>query len=275
MNSYDYCEQQWSWAYQERITPVGNKNVAMDLGTYVHEGMDVYYSNGCDPQAVLAWMQATLDDMRPDEVVEVSKALFFLKLYMDRVAPVKDKGHKIISSEIHLVIPYKTPKGRQVLIQAYIDLLTRADGLYWLWDHKTLNQKFWAKSKLESDFQTTLYCAMLRRLNYVVRNILINQVNTYLYKDAKNQPLDKYFQRGFTVRTDPQLNFAEKHALRKIDRIIDNSADPVMAWGWRCAGCHYRELCNSVQIGLSPSNLIKAKFKQRESRNEKYVYKEK
>lgn len=269
VSTFDHCEQQWSYVYLDKIVPK-RENESLNVGTIIHEGLDVYYGNGKSKKFLMDWMDLFLEDLQDDSLLpETSRAFVPLWNYVNNFAPEADQGHEIISTEVHLVVHFVTPMGRNVYIQAYVDLLTKFNHRFYVWDHKTGLSPFWSDTELWMDSQTPLYSALLREQGYDIEGIVINQFYTYPYKKPIHEvPMDKLFKRSFTSRTPKQLNYVLRNMLERIDRLLDVSAGrPIRSLDRRkCKSCAYNKLCLSVTQGLPVGNTIKAEFKERTHR---------
>lgn len=261
--TWDACEQRWHFNYREGWK-TKKESFALSVGTLVHEGMDIYYGNERSAEAVEAWNRALLEEASSDQLEELSRAFYILHLYISRFAPGEDVGKKVISTELHTYAPFKTPKGRNYWLQAYIDMLVEFDFKYEVWDHKTTGTGFISEAEARMDPQTPIYCGLMREQGiYIPTATVHNQLNTYPYKNWKDVPLDKLFCRVKIVRTETEIDNTLFQFGMLVDEIIDRYQKPRMSLGRHCAKCQFFEVCTLKQKGIRIEPVLITKFEKK------------
>lgn len=268
-NTWNACEWSWYLSYREGYS-TEKKSIGLDVGSRVHEGADIYYGNDCDRDAVHTWMKETLSTHGPEFALELKRAFFVLKRYVDGWAPDHDKGFTPVATELHIFAPFKTNTGRNYWLQGYVDLLIQMGlGKFAIWDHKTSDNNFWTLRMFQMDPQTALYCGIMREIgDYIINTTVLNQLNTYNYKNMDKVDNEKLFDRLEIPRTDVEITNVLRTFGRLVDENIDRHTTPRKSLNKACSGCQFMDACYMELKGFSRKNVLEANFNKREQRIE-------
>lgn len=239
------------------------ESFALSTGTKVHEGMDIYYGNECNRDALMAWIKSEIDDASSDELEHLTRALYILEIYSTH-APKWDNGRKPISTEIRMTVPFKTPKGRNYWFNGYADLLDEFKFKYSITDHKTTSVGFWSPKECAIDPQIPLYGAAMREYGYPIHSTIINMLNTYPYKKMREVPVEKLFQRIEIVREDVEFDSAIHQFGKGVDSIIDNYENTRRSLRKDCSKCQFCDVCILKNQGVAVGPTLRAKFTKKE-----------
>jgi len=276
---WDRCEFAWFINYKLGFVPSKKKDY-FQVGTCCHELLAIFYGgkrDGVDPKTIwntiVEYAQSRLsqDNLSADDVTAWKRSLRIVRRYITEWAPIKDE-FRILEVERHFVVKMLTPKGREFELQGYTDLLIELRGKIYLFDHKTVGQKkWWTQLQADMDPQMGLYTLGLRREGYKVHGVIINQLNTYDYKDWESKPLTDLYYRLETYRTETQLDNIARHIGKAVDEIIDrgDSGDYRKSLRKDCERCPYVEPCLYDLKGINPMGLLQSPvFLRRDTRTQ-------
>lgn len=269
LGQWDRCEFAWHLGYMQNWVQ-RRKSDALNIGSMIHAAFEIYYTHA--PNYDLA--RSEIDTMFKELVTlayandesqlsPISRAMFCVNQYFGW-APTVDKGHTILKTEHHFVVPFQTGKRRNFHIQGYIDLLTSFNNRLWAWDHKSSEGKFWTPTEVMMDSQLPLYAACLRETGMSVHGYYINMINTYDYKDKSKVTYDKLFRRESAYRTETELNNIVTEIKFMVDDLIENSETPRRSMRRDCSKCQFADPCLMSLKGIDPEPFLKAKFNQKE-----------
>lgn len=273
-NLWDFCEKAWHYSYSLGWTsdPNRSNNEGYLVGSIVHDMMEQVYSpkNTETSDVVLQRYVQEFMQIAPGYTVELNRALGVTIRYFREYAPVEDRGHRILDVERYFRVPMQTPKKRNFWLHGYIDVVSEYDSKFiYTWDHKSSEgiAGFWTPVEARMDSQTTTYCAALREEGIRVERTIINNVNTYFYKNgiASVDP-EKLFARQITVRTDREIDSFVREFGLLVDQLLDRQNKVRRSLGKRCGSCAFREPCLMELKGLSSQPVLIHKFVQKEPR---------
>lgn len=262
--TWDRCEEAWNLAYRQGWK-IKRDSFALSVGSLVHEGADIYYGNDCSVEALDSWIADIVDQATENEIEEVSRAVYILHQYVRRFASVEDRGYRPISTEMHVYAPFKTKKGRNYWIQGYIDLLMKIDKRFEIWDHKTTGTGFWHLVEFQMDPQTLIYCALVKKQGvYSPSGTVLNQLNTFPYKNLKATSVEKLFQRLSIPRTDVEIKNCIRAFSKLVDENIERYEQARKTLGRGCKRCQFHEICSLDQKGVATLPILKKKFEKKD-----------
>jgi len=272
MQSWDRCEMLWDYAYARNWYKI-RKESYLSLGSEVHAALEFWYSKAIErvpkedrKQLLMQYFSERVNECSDDfdMLPVVNRAFWLCTRYVNEFAPVEDSGHKILATEHHFTVPFKTGKGRNFILQGYIDLLTEYSDRLWAWDHKTMESNFWTPIQVEMEPQTPLYAAALREQGQKVHGVIINMVNTYDYKHPDKVPTEKLFSREKSYRTDVQLDTIVREMKYIVDDIIDEHQTPRRSLRLDCKNCSFQEPCSLRIRGISDDPLLQSDYEQKD-----------
>lgn len=269
-SQWDRCEKAWFWGYAENwVKPL--KSRSSNKGTMIHEMMDMYYANpvlgeGLVDEYMTNKINESMDDGQKD-LKAIASACLVVKRYINEWAKKEDIGHRTLATEYHFTIPLKTGKGRNFILQGYIDHITEFKKKLWLWDHKSSESaQFWTPTEVIMDPQTPVYAAALRLLDMPAHGIIINQFNTYDYAKPTEQPVEKLFRRESCYRTDKELDSVMREFKFLVDDMMENNVTPRRSLRRDCKNCQFNEPCLMEMKGIDPHPFLVSQFVQKEKR---------
>ena len=271
------CEQKWYYNYDLGYVPK-KKAEYFSVGTFVHSGLEVVYrarreGKSWDESIILLikWMKENAATMMAENVSAFNRATRILKRYTTQFAPKADAGIRILDVELHFEVEIPTPKGNIVVVEGYIDLLVEVNGILFLWDHKTIgSSSFWTAEEAMLDPQFGIYTLAMRMQGYNVKGFIVNQMNTYDYKNFEDEPEEKIFRRLETYRTDAHLEAIGLNVGRMADELIakrEGSGEYIRHLSkTTCKGCVYKTPCLYQMKGINVDNLLEQDYVKRERR---------
>jgi hypothetical protein len=272
MQSWDRCEVLWDYAYARNWTR-NSKATYFNFGTEVHLVFKVWYDLAIarvpKPERfdkIRAYWAERINKYHDNyEMLDIiRRAMAVTDRYFVEFAPLEDKGHQILKTEHHFTVPFQTKKGRNFILQGYIDLLTKRDNRLWAWDHKTMESTFWTPTQVMMEPQTPLYEAALRMQGDNVHGCFINMVNSYDYKDMSKVPKERLFSREPAYRTDIQLNNVVREMKMIVDDIIENSGTPRRSLRLDCKNCSFQKPCLMRLKGIDDEPLLREEYSQKD-----------
>lgn len=268
---WDRCEEQWRYNYQLGIVPKNTKDY-FQKGTFSHQLLAVHFTermkgNRNTWDAVLEFVKSMpFDASDGNALASFKAALRIVNRYIAEYAPIHDK-FRVLDVERHFVVEMVTPKGRPYKLQGYFDLLIEWEGALWIVDHKTVGQgKFWSMNELLMDSQMTTYLLALREQGQPVFGCVINQLNTYDYKDFAATPVEKLFRREKIYRTEKQIQNMALNYGKIVDEMYDHEGDYRKSYRKDCPRCPYFELCLMDTKGMDISAALAVSYKPKDPR---------
>lgn len=228
--TFGQCEFLWHMTY--RLGYDTEKSPALFKGTILHEFAKDFYEHlrdnpKMDPLEWKEWrMPAMVNDFMErfdhgETFANIADCTWLFSLYLS-VQPTLDAQYKIIEVEKHFLQKFVTPRGREFLLQGYIDLLLedQHSGRIWLEDHKS-GQKFWSPLECQIDPQMPTYMALLRAAGVDVFGIIFNMLNTYPYKKKEQVKIEQLFKQEKTHRTPREVDSVLLEFAKRVDNILD------------------------------------------------------
>lgn len=228
--AFGSCQFAWEIEYKMGYTAPQSK--ALYLGTILHAFMADFYTRLMDDPSYQGsqWLSEVLPEMvetllqaseHGETMVNVSQAAWLMQRYLE-IQTMADRNFTVLAVEKHFISKLTTPKGRDFLMQAYVDLLLqdKGNGNIWLVDHKS-GQKFWTPMECLMDPQMPTYCASLMDEGIKVFGIMLNQINTYDYKRKNEVDNEKLFKREMMHRTSQEVHNVRQEFIRRADDILD------------------------------------------------------
>lgn len=278
------CEQKWHYNYVEDLVP-RSQPAYFARGTLVHEVLSIYYQllqGGLKPgsqeaiKMTMEWVaeDLTFKNLQGGNATMYAEVLRVVNRYMRDWSPVVDRDLKILEVEKLLQVLLTTPKGREVILEGILDLLVmRRDYTVWILDHKSTGiGQFWSQMALQMDSQLPTYIAVTELLGTPVHGMILNEINTYPYKNFDNEPIDKIFRRTPSSRNVNELRYILMNYLRAVDDQEDKleSGLPIVRNLTRnCDRCMYNELCQFAVKGIPTETLKAQKFKKKDAQDKK------
>lgn len=274
---WDSCRFRWYLSYVEGWTPVKQKQV-LDQGSIGHELIGIYYNSRIehsswpidDPRHVEAVTRRVHEisverDVDADLLKSLKTTLWLVKRYIEDFAPFNDLEWEPLEVERHFLIPLVTPKGREVNLQGYVDLILdhRQTRKLWVWDHK-FSTRFWSPQQVLMDAQLPTYVYGLRRLGIPIYAFIVNQLNTYSYKDPAKVKVEQLFKREKSYRTDLELANFELEVGRMVDDMVDNFDEPRRSLTRSCSDCAFQNPCLLSMKGIPIRDVMEPEFKRKE-----------
>lgn len=270
--AWDRCEELWFYSYARNWFKRSKGN-ALNLGTEIHLAMKEWYDMAIarvpkEPrkEKMYLYFKQRINDhsTNMDMLNVIQKAMRLTMRYVEEFAPVEDKGHRILKTEYHFTVPFQSPKGRNFILQGYIDLLTEYAENLWAWDHKSMESNFWTPTQVMMEPQTPLYIVSLREQMEKVHGVIINMFNTYDYAKPEKALTSKLFSREKSYRTDIELNTFKTDMLRMADRLFDNYQSPLRSKRLDCKNCGFQEPCLLRIKGINDEPLLYEEYEQKE-----------
>ena len=262
LQTWQDCEKRWQFSQLDALSPKRQPSY-FTLGSLIHEWLGEYYravaagfpiGSEATAQHIVDLMgvdiaNANIDMENPknNDLELYTRASQTVLRYIRDFSPKTDRGIKVLGVEEEVSVPIITPKGRKIILFMIIDLLMEQDRRRWVVDHKSSGQPgFWSESEIMMDTQLPTYIGGMNAVGPVYFGGMLNQLNTYPYKDYWAQPLDKLFKRARTYRTQPELDFSMLHYGTAADAMLDrveNGEEFIRKMSKDCARCPYMDLC--------------------------------
>jgi PD-(D/E)XK nuclease superfamily protein len=272
LQSWDRCMELWNYAYARNWFRK-SKSIGLNRGTEVHLAMKEWYDMAIlrvpkdeRKKRMMTYFQGRINEHSDnfDMLKVIEKAMFLTMRYVNEFAPVEDKGHRILKTEYHFTVPFRTMKGRNFILQGYIDLLTEWMDKLWAWDHKTMESNFWTPVQVMMEPQTPLYTAALREQGEKVHGAIINMFNTYDYAKPQEAKTERLFSRERSYRSDREIDTFRQEMFMSVDQLIDNYQHPRRSLRLDCKNCSFQEPCLMRIKGINDLPLLEAEYEQKQ-----------
>lgn len=262
----DRCGFAWYLNYFLKLKTKARKS-ALTKGSYGHELLESLYRSLMAGESPEFWeerrlpvvLNYLLDAVEyDDQSVDLAAAMKIVQRYAgtDLLS-----GHTPVGTEQYFFTMVTTPRGFQFVLQGYVDLITTdVRGQTWVWDHK-FTGKMWTPVQLMMDSQLPIYQMLLRADGIPVHGLVINQLNSYAYKDMAAQPNDKLFKREFMFRSEVQLQniWAEFMALaERVGRMMTGAEPIYRSLKKDCSMCDYNTACHDNMSGTPIEEAVEA-----------------
>ena len=259
LSMLERCRYQWYLAYKLEYAK-SEQSDALGLGSLVHEGLAEYYRAKQQGRTAEWFQQVRLRGMAEEwfnrhgdrAMPLASHATWLLDRYLND-CEYFDQGHQVIHVEHHFLIPIKSARGRDMLLQGYVDLVTiDSRGRVWIWDHKTGG--WWGANEILMHPQIPMYMIALDSVGLESRHQIVNQISGYDYKKPSNVPTEKLFRRDELTRTDTELVSMARGVLEWCDEWLDEreaSRPPRRSQDrHNCKYCDFVEPCSLALKGI-------------------------
>jgi hypothetical protein len=268
---WDRCEELWNYSYARNWFKK-SKGDALNLGTEIHLALKEWYDGA---------IARVPKDVRKEKMIQyfadrinahsdnmqmlglLNKAMRLTMRYVEEFAPVEDKGHRILKTEYHFTVAFSTIRGRNFILQGYIDVLSEYYEKLWAWDHKSMVSNFWTPVQVMMEPQTPLYIAALREQGEKVHGAIINMFNTYDYAKPENATTEKLFSREKAYRSDQEIDTFVADMKLMADRLFDNYKTPLRSKRLDCKNCSFQEPCLLRIKGINDRPLLEEEYEQK------------
>lgn len=245
--TWDRCKYAWYLKYVHKFEKF-EKSYAMELGTMGHAMLFDWYKTGIDHSEDFAnrWL-ADLDKLSPEQVSNINVALQQFKLYREIWSPREDRGYTTEMLEYHFEVIMTTPRGRQFILQGYIDRGSRdSQGRLWLEDYKWRGRMA-TPVQLLMEAQLTYYAGAMIMLGFDVYGLMITQINTYPYteKSRQKKQIDDLFKREKFARSQDEIDNVMTEVGHMMDEMFDAQETGLYRRSLRpdCDKCDYQQPC--------------------------------
>lgn len=281
MQTFDRCSFAYKLGYIDNWTAKETKPYFI-TGNLVHKYLFILYKNIMltSYDHCFSLIQTEVDkDLRTamnasdqDQIKRVSRAANIVKMYIYKFAALEDRDWIILDSEKYFKVSMKTPKGKSYTLNVGIDVVARqkSTGRLWIWDTKSFSGKsgFWSDTKIMMDPQFPTYLVALHKIGAMVVGAMLNEINTYDYKDVSKEPIDKLFKRTPIYHSSQELEGHEQEFGRMVDRMLETveSGDFVRSRRSECEYCQFNEPCILNLKGTPLGDIMPANFRQKVAR---------
>ena len=268
MHVWENCPQEWYYGYEEELRRDRVSTKFFDFGNYAHELSHVYYQTmkagsykpGSD--FLVKMMEARVrQDLTGENVSNVSKVWPRLLQFITQHSPLIDSGIKVLGVELEFHITVITPKGREIQLHGFIDLMYQdSTGRIRIRDTKTGGKKgTHSANSVKLDDQLLFYAvAMTEMYGQDILDVEINWISSTFTKEQK--PLSELFALYRYQHTPVGLSIAKANILQKIDRMLD--MDTYKNYSPRCPNCQFFDICHLESRGQNVNNLIANTYKK-------------
>ena len=256
LQTWDRCHFSWYLNYHEKWATTETKSYFVE-GNVGHDLLMIYYKNigltdhaSCVrlvKQKVMQYHNAAANDQEKLEIV--TKIARVTKRYLEEFAINDPLKWEFLDAEKHFEIPLRTPKGREYLLEGYIDILAREKntGRIWLWDHKFVGRSssFWSEAELTMDSQLPTYVGALQSMNVPIFGAMVNMLNKWKYAKPVDDVPENLFKRKPVLHSDKEL----ASRLIETGKIVDEILDACDTGNFRkslkkdCNDCFYADPC--------------------------------
>lgn len=227
--TFGQCE--FLWHMQYRLGYDTEQTPALFKGTILHRFAQDFYEHlkanpGMNPADWIAErLTVMVDELMAasdhgETFTNIADCTWLFSKYLT-VQPVLDADFEILDVERHFLEKFVTPRGREFLLQGYIDLLLRdkRTGKIWLEDHKS-GRKFLSPLECMIDPQMPTYMALLRAAGIDIFGIIYNMLNTYPYKKKEAVEVEKLFKQDKSYRNPQEVDGVLFEFSKRVDRIL-------------------------------------------------------
>lgn len=272
LTQWDKCRYAWYLTYEENLMLAGPKSRPLGYGSLVHELLANKYDYHNDLRSTQDVLRAALDAGIDQQLVVDAGKMF--DRYVNDFMPFHDK-FQVRDVERHFELELTTPKGREFVLQGYIDAMIQMQGQTIVLEHKTYNSRIWSPNEIQMDIQTTIYCLAAEQLYGVpVTTAIYNFLNSYPYKGIATEPLDKLFKRVSVSRSPHEQAFVINEIGHTVDQIEDAKAldrgpdGPAENYwvnfkkslGKACSMCQFQQICLSEMKGIPTEGIKKSLY---------------
>ena len=267
---WEGCPQAWEYNYNEELTKDQASTAFFDFGNYTHELMHAYYNllqsniqlKPGDPYVINYMQTRVKNDLSVDNAENAVLVWKRLHSYLVNQSPMIDSGIEILGVEVEIRIRVVTPKGHEVFLHGFIDLVYKDKaGRIRIRDHKTgADPRRHSEKTVMLDDQLIHYCVALTVLGWEVFDVEINFVSSKILK-TKEVPLAEQFHLYRYQHTPVGLAIAQANILQKIDLMLDNPT--WKNYSPRCPNCKFFDICHLESRGLNTAGVKLNSYKKK------------
>lgn len=267
MRVWEHCPKQWEYMYELELHKAQASTMFFDFGNYTHELLHVFYrAIKANPSLTNDFLNLMLkarvqEDLGMENIENVSRVWPRVESYVLNQHPQIDRGIKILGVELEFKVPVMTPKGREVALHGFMDLMYQdQSGRIRIRDHKTGgNKNTHNQNSVKLDDQLLFYAvAMSEMYNQEISDVEINFVNSTITKKA--QPLTDVFALHRYQHTPVGLAIAKQNILQKIDIMLDKAT--YKNYSPTCPHCPFFEICHLEIRGMNTNSLIASNYER-------------
>lgn len=225
--TYKRCQKQWYWHWRKGLVPKAKRFGALDLGTWMHDGLADWYQEGTSRGGNLSELvykhsaeaiNQAVRDGAPEYEIEKAEELQTLAHCMAEAYQAHYGGDvkvRVISAELPLEFTFPGPEGLEVIHRLKPDLVYVDDNDdVWLMEHKTAASI--RTEHLVIDDQARPYGAMaataLQRLGLLrgrrFKGIMYNFLRKAVADERERNEQGQYLNKNGTVsRRQPPAYF--------------------------------------------------------------------
>lgn len=259
----DRCSFLWYVKYGLKLK-VNKANKYLDRGSFTHTLLHDLYMSIAAGMSAQEWSNTRLNPMVMDIVDslnfedQISSAATAMKL-VERFCRTDVLGDHIpVGAEQHFFVLVTTNSGRKFILQGYVDLITIDSlGRVWVWDHKT-GERLWSSLRVKMFIQLPIYQILLRADGMDVYGLIVNQLNSYPYKDMNAQPDDKLFKRDPIIWSPGQLQNVWNEFMGLAEEALDLIAGDTTIRRSIRDDCHNCDMLSPCHANLSGEPLNEA-----------------
>lgn len=253
----DRCDFLWYVKYGLKLNSKQKKE-RLDIGSFGHLLLQDLFLKISEGMTQQEWVEHRLGAMVmgitdtlnfEDQVQSLFTAMKVVRRYCTSDVL---SGHHPVGVEQHFFVLVTTQQGHRLVLQGYVDLITvDPRGRVWVWDHK-LPQKLWSPLKVKMAYQLPLYEILLRADGMAVHGTIVNQLNSYDYKNPEKEPDAKLFRRDEIVWTPIQLQNIWSEFLALVDdafELIEGRRPARRSIRDDCVGCDIAYGCSASLMG--------------------------
>jgi len=267
VRTYQDCPKKYNYAYTQGLASAGEPKAFFHKGNYFHELSHVYYQlieAGATPGSdaallnIMSRIRNDLDKAPSIELVPIYATVTkIMTRFIKEQSPLIDKDITVLGIEQELDYEVTTPKGRNISLFGFIDLIYRdSNGHLRIRDHKT-GQKAWTRSDATASNQLLHYAlaTYLRTREAPMAEISYINSKDYVRKPAE---FDKAFAFVVVNYSKKELELYLQQILILIDDMLDSR--PVPHYGSQCNWCPFLTPCTLERKGIDPSPIIREQY---------------
>lgn len=256
LQTWDRCHFSWYLNYHEKWATTETKSYFVE-GNVGHDLLMIYYKNiGLTDHASCVRLVKqkvsqyhTAAGNEPEKLEIVTKIARVVKRYLEEFANYDTQKWDFLDAEKYFEIPLRTPKGRDYLLEGYIDILARekSTGRIWLWDHKFVGRSssFWSEAELTMDSQLPTYVGALHTMNVPIFGAMVNMLNKWKYAKPVDDVPENLFKRKPVMHSDKELLSRLQETGRMVDEILECCESGIFRKSLKkdCKDCFYVDPC--------------------------------
>ncbi len=260
ISTAESCLYKWHLTYQRGLRSAPSQR--MRLGTAIHELWQAFYEHflGHTPYELESETMFEISNKARAEIPsDYEDQLLFLRANTllwkyAQYSRINDTTLSILAveQEMYVFLGFEID-GRPVFAHGFPDLVAEQAGIVVVFDHKS-GGKAWTEAQAYFDPQVPYYMLMLHLMGVTPEAGVIQNINTYNYKNVNKEPLDKLFSRVYTYHREDRLKTYHKHITEYIKWLYDQPH--IKTFNRECAYCPFRDICNTEMRGMNSEPLI-------------------